>query len=693
MLRALEESIDECGSAGSGEQNWYRNAASHNVGGTSDAGSLFGTPSNASLVAAKAQQSIDESSSSSWNVGGAVAASFQDLNPEIPKQAWETGIWSTIFGGGSSFDNAMFVAGDFKRPLQPEQPTLQESVADGKPAKVPRVLPQDVTFLNAISAKPARDWIVAREAEMDEAINEWTCFILTWPNCCEVTEQLSQLPTFEQQRNMIADVLGSKAPGTLRKRLRALKGYDKVLREYYGDAFPGDEQVLYDFLKHLQRQGKPHSHLKGLLEALNFTAFVIGVESLEPVVKSRRCRGAARGQKQTVRKPASALTVAELERLHDVALDDPDVWNRLFAGSCLMAVYCRARWSDLMHGFEVYLDMDESGNLAFIEISVGVHKTMNSSNFRNTVMPLVAPARGVKDGDWIGSWLACRQDLGIGDVPSYPVMPAPDHNKEPTVRPLETEEASKWMRYLLTGSMSQDPIRKLSSHSFKCTFLSFAAKFGVSAEERLVMGYHVTSSKMAHVYARDAAAPTILILEQIISCIRGGTFKPDSTRSGRFLGPRPEGSSPSAVMERVVKPELLPSFASEFSLVTGSGVVDLDAVTENGGASSGQPHAGCQDEGSSSHESTTSTKSSDTSCDECDRRLPREVPTAPPGYRLWQHRRSRVLHIAKEDYVRILACGRQIGPHHVREIGKISSETPKCTLCFKKDGVAWISNE
>ena len=138
---------------------------------------------------------------------------------------------------------------------------MQESVADGKRAKVPRILPQDVTFLNAISAKPARDWIVAREAEMDEAINEWTCFILTWPNCCEVAEQLSQL-----QRNMIADVLGSKTPGTLRKRLRALKGYDKVLREYYGDAFPTNEQVLYDFLKHLQRQDLQQSILEAQAE-------------------------------------------------------------------------------------------------------------------------------------------------------------------------------------------------------------------------------------------------------------------------------------------------------------------------------------------------------------------------------------------------------------------------------------------
>ena len=65
--------------------------------------------------------------------------------------------------------------------------------------------------------------------------------------------------------------------------------------------------------------------------------------------------------------------------------------------------------------------------------------------------------------------------------------------------------------------------------------------------------------------------------------------------------------------------------------MTGSGVVDLDADTENGGVSSAPPHAGCQDQGSSSHEPTTSTESSDTSCDECDRRLPREVPAAPPG--------------------------------------------------------------
>ena len=422
------------------------------------------------------------------------------------------------------------------------------------------------------------------------------------------------------------------------------------------------------------------------MEALTFTAYVLGVESLETVVKSRRCRGSSRSHAQNARKPASPLTVLELQTLRDAAMSNEDAWNRMFAATCLLAVYARARWSDLMHGFEVFLDRDEDGNLAFVEVSVAVHKIMNSSNFRNTVLPLVAPASGIKEGDWMGSWLACRESLGIGDVPSFSVMPAPDHNKEPTVRPLESEEASKWIRYLLTGSMSKDPKRKLSSHSCKCTLLSYAAKFGVSTEERLVMGYH-----MAHVYARDAAAPTILILEQILAAIRSGTCKPDSTRSGRFVGQRPQCLKQGIPQQPVVKSETLSSFASEFSLVHDSGVIVIDQrdVPVSSGASNLDSQA---PELSSESEPTISTDSSETSCDGGQKDT-RDVPKAPAGYHLWQRRRSRVLHIAKEECRRILACGRQIGLRHSCEIGKISAATPRCTLCFKKDGVLWISNE
>ena len=538
VLRALEEGLDNDVDAALAESRWYEAAATGSKSDRTDhgQGSSFPGRPEADVVATRHHA---DTSSDDWDIGGAVAASFQDLSPEIPKQPWESGIWSAIFGEGSHLERALFSSGDLKRPAQPGGLPDSSAAQGSGSAKVRRTGPIDVTYLNAITAKPATDWVSSREMDMNEAVNEWTCFILTWPNCCEITEQIRHLRSFEEQCNMMYDVLGGKAPSTLRKRLRALQGYERVLREYYSEAFPGDESVLYNYLCYLRSLKKPSSQLKRLMEALTFTAYVLGVESLETVVKSRRCRGSSRSHAQNTRKPASPLTVLELQTLHDAAMSNEDAWNRVFAAACLLAVYARARRSDLMHGFEVFLDRDEDGNLAFVEVSVAVrvHKTMKSSNFRNTVLPLVAPASGIKEGGWMGS---CRESLGIGDVPSFPVMPAPDHNKEPTVRPLESEEASKWMRYLLTGSMSKDPKRKLSSHSCKCTLLSYAAKFGVSTEERLVMGYHVSSSRMAHVYANNAAAPTILILEQILAAIRSGAFKPDSTRSGRFGGQRPQ---------------------------------------------------------------------------------------------------------------------------------------------------------
>ena len=69
----------------------------------------------------------------------------------------------------------------------------------------------------------------------------------------------------------------------------------------------------------------------------------------------------------------------------------------------------------------------------------------------------------------------------------------------------------------------------------KATTLSFAAKYGVDAETRLQLAYHVGGFKMLHTYSRDAAAQPLLELEKVLTAIREGRFRPDSTRSGRFI--------------------------------------------------------------------------------------------------------------------------------------------------------------
>ena len=78
------------------------------------------------------------------------------------------------------------------------------------------------------------------------------------------------------------------------------------------------------------------------------------------------------------------------------------------------------------------------------------------------------------------------------------------------------------------------PGAKLTSHSCKCTCLSFMAKRGVNFEDRLVLGYHTNKLRMAMTYSRDSAARPLAILSQVLMEIREGTFDPDCTRSGRL---------------------------------------------------------------------------------------------------------------------------------------------------------------
>ena len=75
-----------------------------------------------------------------------------------------------------------------------------------------------------------------------------------------------------------------------------------------------------------------------------------------------------------------------------------------------------------------------------------------------------------------------------------------------------------------------------STHSLKAGVLAFAAKFGIPAEVRRLLGYHVASEdgSMLH-YSRDAMATPLRWLSKMFGMIRAGKFKPDVTRSGRFF--------------------------------------------------------------------------------------------------------------------------------------------------------------
>ena len=126
----------------------------------------------------------------------------------------------------------------------------------------------------------------------------------------------------------------------------------------------------------LRDDGKPASTRKSVLEAVTFSRFVLGIPELMPLGESKRCHGSARLRDFKARVQASPFTVDELAKLHKILFEDPEPWNQLMAGSILFCTYGRARWEDLEHSDVLIVDMGDDGLAAFIEVGVGVHKTI-----------------------------------------------------------------------------------------------------------------------------------------------------------------------------------------------------------------------------------------------------------------------------------------------------------------------------
>ena len=598
-----------------------------------------------------------------FDVGSAVAFAHQSLHTSDIKHCWEQGFWSQIFGPPRDPFEGM-VGTSFKRPEAPlleagsePQPKLQKSSG----AFVGAV--QSSAYLHAVKDRESIGWKQKRDKERSEALGLWGELLENWPPTLEVIGQLLQLPP-EGRSAMVEDLLGHKAPATLKKRYRSMRGYDAFLRSK-GLEFPGSEEVFYMYLCQMRDEGKPASSRKALLEAVTFVRFVLGIPSLKALGESRRCHGSARLKDFKPRKQASPFTVEELSRLHLTLERDPEPWNRLMAGTVLLAVYGRTRWEDLEHAEALIVDKDSGGTAAYIEAGVGVHKTMGAKLMRGQLLPIVAPAVGVVEGNWVEQYIQSRRLLRLQDPPEGPVMPAPDRQGLPTVRSLEADEAGCWIRLLLYNCTEQLKDRRVSSHSCKCTCISFATKYGASPDQLLLLGYHTGDFKMPLTYGRDAAAPTLLLLEKIFKDIRRGAFRPDCTRSGRFMqGP---GTSIVEIKDEDEEPLTLrdpPGLDGQSAglespserQLSEAGTTDSDSSSDSGEAAEQQGHP-----------SFTRWV----------------IPDPPSGLRYLEHVKSRVLHLAREGHTKLFVCGRAIGVHHKEVSDRPAQACSRCRLCAK----------
>ena len=378
----------------------FENGAGLFGGGLSDVGELSAVPvnNNTGEQVSEAHSSGNADPSSHVNFGHAIGAAWDALPTTVIEPVWNSGFWKCIFGNdmlGSNLEQ------QFKRPMPSS--FFTDDVAEDVEVHKKQCLPSFAVgvqphFKSCVKSTDDVTWQEHREAQLQKALKHWLVIILTWSADVEFVQCVTGCDSVNSQLIMLGDVFRGKAPGTLSKRSNSMKILCEQL-ERIGLSFPCSEASLYGVLCELRRQGAPASRSKGILEAIAFVRFTMGIVECDTLLRGKRCWGAATSDAPLHRNQASPLQVKELEKLHNVSENSTDIWDKMFSGTVLFVVYSRARWSDAQHGASIIFD-ENYGEIHYVEVLTGLHKTMRALQHRHQFLPLVAPAVGVTKQNW-----------------------------------------------------------------------------------------------------------------------------------------------------------------------------------------------------------------------------------------------------------------------------------------------------
>jgi hypothetical protein len=612
-----------------------------------------------------------------YNSGMIVQSAWQTLPTRELEMPWEGDFWSKFLDPNVSAMD-LFTRG-LKRPMPFH--TEQSQTSSASAAVESRVVANQVvevkSFLQHIRDVPIRTWREEREATWEVAVRRWVALLDQWNSTdTPLLIALQKQVTFVAKAQILVDVFYNKAPQTLMKRVNSLSKMCGTLHEQ-GIVLPCTEEQFYRFLKSEVNMKAPASRLKAYFESIVFSRHVVGVESLQGIVNSRRCLGASLKTALTCPRQATPFTVEQLCKLHEILRAGEELWDRAMCGMILFCTYGRSRWSDSQHAEGLLQDRDAEGTLHFLEIKSAVHKTARALHLRHMFLPVAAPAVGVTSDCWGEQWLQVRRMLGIESLSKYPLMPAPDSSLEPTERPVSTSETKRWMQYLLGDGLVKSGMR-LTSHSCKCTCLSFMAKRGASYEDRLVLGYHTNKLRVAMTYSRDSAARPLALLQQVLQEIREGVFEPDCTRSGRLKsGAKPlSGEVQSSVVSADIDIEKGLDLAMD-SLATN---LEAEPVCPDAGE---QVECVADVQDLEGHATTDSSDSSGADLPAWAPVVGHYVLTIPENKRLWMNCNTKMFHLSHLDHVKVLLCGRRITASFKKHEDQIRFDSAKCRQCFR----------
>ena len=482
----------------------------------------------------------------SGEVVDSVAPSFNvsrcawTLQSETPKFFWETDPFlKTVFCGDDGGHTSL------KRPEPPIDLTVggHDSVWDL--LKRQRSNASVGICADVIKHVEPKDECSKRAS----IISNWSSLVCIKLDAFSLYETLAasgETVTHADVETSLTACFSRKATSTLSKRFYALNRFVNYCCRSGLQFFPLRENVVFTYLRHLlEEQSSAPSSGRSLLEALRFAGGTLGLRGDILELGSTRIDGLAveLSKRAGPIQQAAPLSVQQVVALERLVVSSEDLMDRATFGGMLVLLYACGRFSDGQRSVNMILDVDVSkvdasalGDQGYIELQVIGHKGARGDVLRRTFLPLVAPVYSLGNVNWFQAWLQAREALGlvIAGKLDKPFLCRFNASGEPLNLELTSAECSALLRRAL--KLSGNDAAAIRSHSLKTTPLSWCCKYGVSLETRRLLGHHLDpGSWFAETYGRDSMSPAVRSLESVLNAIKCGNFRPDESRSGRFV--------------------------------------------------------------------------------------------------------------------------------------------------------------
>ena len=589
-----------------------------------------------------------------------------------------------------------------------ENPSSSDVAAVPNPLDSVEILSAKRNFFeDAVSFNTGRTRCLRLDSQLALMYQRWMHIIHAFAGESEAGKMISDELTSEGQLRVLKQFLGGKSVATLKKRFGEVTRYCRFVSEnFFSPAFPVDKTMIRFYVEQLASSGK-RSAIQGLIECMNFLKHVLGFNiDCKAVVGGPWMAGVFRGLK-SVRPPrvqSRVLRVCELQFLEEFLNDSSrSIIDRYATGCFLFMVYSRARVGDIASIDKYFCDVVCIGGVphGYLEFHSKSHKMRATGNALGLSLPLIAPLKGVGECIWGSVFMEVSRLAGLDlsqRTSGDPLLPAPGRNGEWSARPISGKEVKAWICNIL-NQMPFFQVDGFTSHGLKATTLAMLAKYGATEPERLVLGHHSLKSKGSlEVYSRDLQASPLRTLDAMLSAIRCGRFRPDHTRSGMMdYGDNKDGLMPTAEMVSkeqnwdvhhgvprgvVVGEESSPNGVEleEDGYATGPvaevqdpafEAVSDDYLFDDDACSS-------SDSSSDNSEGTDDEVLSSLGIDRC-----QEPLVWKTGCSVFQHRRTKTLHLFPTGPGSSFLCGREKNSDYIPFALMVHSDEWKCRHCEK----------